>query len=255
MTLALIFPPVLHGLLEGQYIFLLLFLLIAAAALMQHRSSLLNGIPLAVALLKPHLTWLLIAALLWWALSRRRWQDVIGFAAASAVLWLGPLALFPNWLSEWTGVAQWQGGRLVEITPSLWGLAHQFVPVVALPLALTVSGAMLLVAVVWWLRHAPQAAPFEVAPLAAVTLITAFYGMLDDQVLLLFPFWICWERALSVGRRFLLIAWILPLPLCLVTLLVLNPKWNQVYAIAQPITIIVIYVCLCLGHSRQSPSS
>ena len=250
LVLALLFLPVLHGLLEGQYTILVLFLLLATVALMQRGSSYLNGIPLAVALLKPQSSALLVVALLWWAASHRRWRDLAGFGAVSAVLWLGPLALYPNWPSEWAEAARWQGVYLVKITPSVWGLAYQVAPGIAFPVALVASGLVLWVTASWWVRRAPQAAPSEVAPLSAVNLLVSFYGLPYEQVSLLFPFWTCWLGARALTWRLGLVAWIGLLPLCLAALLALNPPWNLVFAIVQPISIIAIYATLLNSQGK-----
>jgi hypothetical protein len=193
---------------------------------------------------------LLVLALLWWIVSHRRWRDLAGFGATSAVLWLGPLVRYPNWLTEWIEVVRWQGGYLVKTTPSVWGLAYQFVPGMAFAVALIASGIVLLVAAFWWGRRAPQAAPSEIAPLSAVSLLVSFYGLPYEQVSLLFPFWTCWLGARTLTWRLVLVAWIGLLPLCLAALLALNPPWNLVFAIVQPISIIAISATLLNSQGK-----
>lgn len=246
LILALLFIPTLHLLLEGQYNLLLLYLVLTSVNRMRTRPAWISGLLLAFTLSKPQSFWLLVGALLWWALIRRRWPEILGFVGASAVLWLGPLLVYPNWWAEWLAITREQGLRLIEITPSFWGLAWQLRPDVATSLAFGLSLAAVAGAAWWWFRRAGQAStpPWEIAPLIMIGLLVSFYGLLYEQVSLLFPFWLCWQWAGRPFWRWVLVGWVWLLPLGEVALLALNPPYNQVFAIAQPLTLLPLYFYL-----------
>jgi hypothetical protein len=59
------------------------------------------GVCLALATIKPQMTFLLVPMSLIWAIYRRRWRLLIIFAATFGVLILVPLLWLPNWPLEW----------------------------------------------------------------------------------------------------------------------------------------------------------
>jgi hypothetical protein len=246
MTLVLFFIPTIHLLLEGQYNLLLLFLILLSLVGMQSRPSWINGLLLAFALSKPQSFWLPVGALLWWALVRRRWSELLGFLACSAALWIGPLLVYPNWWTEWLDITREQSIRLLEITPSFWGLARQLTPSVATPLALGLSLVTIFGAGLWWFRRVGESStyPWEVAPLFMIGLLVSFYGLLYEQVGLVFPFWLCWQWTRRSLWRWVMVTWAWLLPLGEVALLALDPPYNQVFAIVQPLTLLPLYFYL-----------
>ena len=246
LLLSLLFVPTWHLLLEGQINMLLLLILLASMAGMQARSFWLNGALLSLALAKPQSSWLLVGAILWWLLVRRCWSEIIGFVGGSLLLWLGPLILYPDWWSRWLAITRVQSVYLMEITPSVWGLAFQWVPGHARAVALGVSLVVLGITAWWWFRRVsmPGTELWETAPLSIVGLVISLYGLLYEQVLLLFPFWLCWQWANTRAWRWLLIGWSILLPLGALALLAANPPHGLIFAIALPLTLLPIYFYL-----------
>jgi Glycosyltransferase family 87 len=97
---------VLEGLFAEQIGLLVGFLLAASlAALVDDRLSL-SGILLALTLIKPQMTALVVAYLLLWSLDqwRTRWRFVGSFLFTSALLVASSLLVWPGWISQWLHV-------------------------------------------------------------------------------------------------------------------------------------------------------
>ncbi len=258
VMMSLAFAPLWHNLLEGQFSLLLVSLILVSLVNMQDGPPWLSGLCLAIAMMKPQVSWLVVAALLWWAFVHQRWYMLSAFAVTSVVLWLGPLSLYPDWLANWLATSQWQGVRLIEVTPSVWGFFHLIAPNSASLLSPTVSALIVCFSALWWIRRARHVAPWKVAPLTMVCLLVSPYGLLYEQTALLFPFWLQWEQSDRLWR-WILLAWAVALPLVLLLLLALNPPWNLAFAIAQPLGLLLIYARVpikrCLGHAISAITS
>lgn len=103
----LAFYPTARALILGQ-IGLLVFALTVWALWLLFRADppipgtdALAGALLALTTVKPQMQFLVIPLLLLWALRERRWQVMVGFGAAMAVLLGASFALLPGWLGEW----------------------------------------------------------------------------------------------------------------------------------------------------------
>lgn len=253
MILSLLFVPTLHLLLEGQYNMVLFFVILFSILKMQTKTSWLSGILLSLTMGKPQTSWLLVGAIFLWCITRKRWRELAGFLTASLVLWFGPLFIYPDWCVEWLTITREQSVRLVNITPSLWGVMRNWLPDDNF-LSSTLTLSILLASAFWWFRKTklPDTKLWEIAPLAMIGLITSFYGLLYEQVFLLFPFWLCWQWANSRLWRWVLVGWIFLLPIGLLSLLALNPPFNLVYAILQPVLLLPIYFFL-KPQVSQSP--
>jgi hypothetical protein len=259
MTLSLFSIPTIDLLLSGQYNVLLLFIFLSSMIRIQSRPDWISGMLLSLTLCKPQSSGLLLIAIFLWLIRRKRWQEIAGFVIGSSLLWVLPIIFYPNWWNDWYTIVQWQSTRLVDMTPSLWGLTHQlFESSIAYPISVSLVVIVLIGTALWWFRQGskPSTQIWEVAPITMISLLVSFYGLVYEQVFLLLPFWLCWQWAKSAFWRYILICWILAIPLVtfLLFVFVIPPPYGLVYSIIQPLSLLPIYFYLKSG-STQLPST
>jgi hypothetical protein len=97
---------VLEGLFAEQMGLLVGFLLAASLAALVDGKLFLSGSLLALTLIKPQMTALLVVYLLFWSAAqwRIRWRLVSGFFVVSALLGVSSLLVWPHWIQEWLRV-------------------------------------------------------------------------------------------------------------------------------------------------------
>ncbi len=84
------------------------------------------GVCLALATIKPHLVFLLVPAVLIWAIYRQRWRLVIAFAITLGILILLPMLWRPTWPLDWLTAANYYSSfysfdpPLAMLTGSTW---------------------------------------------------------------------------------------------------------------------------------------
>lgn len=142
---------VVEGLRLGQITLLVSFLMAASVAALSVGSPFWAGVLLAMALVKPQLSYLLIAFLIIWVAGdwRVRKQFVIGFGAMVGLLLVGSELILPGWFSFWREAVgeyiRWhRGSLLAEI------VGARLTPVVA-------GGLMVLCGIVFWRCRAEAA--------------------------------------------------------------------------------------------------
>jgi Glycosyltransferase family 87 len=188
MLLTLSSYAVLEGLFAEQVGLLVGFLLAASIAALVGRRFVLSGSLLALTLMKPQMTALVIAYLLLWSLrqGRVRSRFVGGFLIVSAVLCVSSLLVWPHWIREWLGVVF--GYRQYSTPPLVcYLLGTQMGPRLG-PLLIA---ALLLVAIAlaWRMRDVAATSiqfALTIGLLLAVTTITLLPGhAVYDHVVLL----------------------------------------------------------------------
>jgi hypothetical protein len=90
----------------GQTSPLVFFLIVAAWRLLEGGLDRAAGAVLAWVTIKPQLTGVLLLGLLLWAVRRRRWGVVQGFAAVLTLLCLASAAILPTWIPEMLGATR-----------------------------------------------------------------------------------------------------------------------------------------------------
>ncbi len=179
---------VLEGLYAEQVGLLVGFLLAGAlAALVRGRLSF-SGSLLALTLIKPQVTALVIAYLLLWSVGqgRVRWRFVGGFVFVPALLGVSSLLVWPHWISDWLRVVF--GYRQYSTPPLVcYLLGDQMGPRLGPFLIVAILAAAIILA--WRMRDvAATSAEFAltISLLLAVTTITLLPGhAVYDHVVLL----------------------------------------------------------------------
>ncbi|MFQ5612222.1 MAG: glycosyltransferase family 87 protein [Anaerolineae bacterium] len=169
----LIFYHSARTILLGQFAGVVYFLLILCLWALQARREALAGLALALSTVKPQMAFLLIPALLLWAVFNRRWRFIAWAGGAMAVLLAVSFALQPTWLADFVGqLARYPS--YTAIGSPVWVVTHYYLPQLDTPGELALSA----LAVGWmlyaWGRglrpgHGPADGAFHWA--IAVTLV------------------------------------------------------------------------------------
>jgi len=173
------------------------------------------GICLALATIKPQMTFLIVPALLIWAIHQGHWRLVIAFAASLGVLIVLPLPWLPDWPVEWLAATGRYAGYTIFDPPLvvLIGSAWLAGMVGVLLLAWTLYA--------WW--RAPQrdgiAFDWALAMIVVVTALIAPRTSQANQLVLLLPLFFVFARlsrpwsiaAIEIGLLFGL--WLIDLTL------------------------------------------
>jgi hypothetical protein len=210
----------------------------------------LAGVCLALATVKPQMTFLLVPAVLAWAIYTRRWRLVISFAVSMSLLLALPAAWLPNWPWEWVRAVYRYTGYTV-FDPPLQMITGSGWPgwlMAVLLLAWTVY--------VW--RRAPEsdaiALGWAPAMIVAVSALIAPRTSYANQLILLLPLFFVFTR-LSNARITALIEAGLLIGLWLVDFTLLPPASSQQHVLWQHRIISpILPVGLTLALLYLSPS-
>jgi hypothetical protein len=170
------------------------FIAIAWWAL-QTRRWRLAGVCLALATIKPQISFLLVPTLLIWAAYQRRWRLVIAFAVTFSAMILLPLPWLPNWPLEWLKAANRYASYTIFDPPlgMLTGSAWLAGAIALLLLAWTVYS--------WWRAPDRQGAAFNWA-LAMIVVVSALIAPRTSQAnqsVLLLPLFLVFTRVSRTG--------------------------------------------------------
>ena len=118
-------------------------------ALKQDR-DVLAGALLSLTTLKPQMSYLIIPALLLWAMWHKRWRFVAGFAGAMALLAGLSFLLLPSWLTSFIDQVRYYPAYTVTPSP-LRVITGTFFPQLGQPVEVVLIGLLLLVMLwQWW---------------------------------------------------------------------------------------------------------
>jgi hypothetical protein len=146
---------------------------------------------LVIATIKPTLVYLVVPAMVFWALFSGRRRFVLGFASALGVCLLSSTLLLPSWITDWIGRVSSYRSYTVGQSP-VWLLAHNYIPTLGRTGEWALSLGLLAVLIaVWWrtLRASHSAGEFLWA--LSVTLVISNLvvprSATTNYVLLLLP--------------------------------------------------------------------
>jgi hypothetical protein len=139
-----------RAVLLGQMAILSLAMVAGALVLLEQRRDAAAGALLVLTTTKPPLVFLLLPFLMLWALRRRRWRFVAGFAGGLAVALAVSFAMLPRWLGDWLLRVRQYPGYTVGQSP-VWLLTHQALPWLGGLGELVLTAALLaLLLWSWW---------------------------------------------------------------------------------------------------------
>jgi hypothetical protein len=126
-----------------------LCLAVSLLALKQDR-DVLAGFLLSLTTLKPQMSYLIIPALLLWAVWHNRWRFVAGFTGAMALLASLSFLLLPSWLTSFIDQVRYYPAYTVTPSP-LRVITGTFFPRLGQPVEYVLIGLLLLVMLwQWW---------------------------------------------------------------------------------------------------------
>ena len=139
----------------GQFAGFVFLWTVGVLLALKTRRDIVAGILLALTTIKPQMSFLLIPALLVWAIGQRRWPFLGSFAGTMVLLLGASFLLLPGWLGEF--VAQvLRYPSYTDIGSPVWILTHEFLPFLGAPGEVVLS-ALLLVYLLVECRHLPRA--------------------------------------------------------------------------------------------------
>ena len=140
----------------GQFAGLILLWLAGSLLALRHGRDVLAGALLALATIKPQMSFLVIPALLLWALGQRRWHFVAGFAGTLTVLAAISFLLLPTWLTGFIEQVAFYPDYTFTGSP-LWVITGYYFPQLGRPVEMGLSIALLLYLFYQW-RDLPRQA-------------------------------------------------------------------------------------------------
>jgi hypothetical protein len=257
------FLPVTMALLQGQDSILLLFLYGLAFSALSTGRAFVAGVCLALALFKFQLVLPFVVVLL----VRRQWKTVAGFSFAALVLllvsaavvgWNGVMA-YPRFVLRLNQSAA-QAGIDPRGMPNLRGLVAGSLHLGGLPailLIVTLSIALVALAVRWWRVEAGQKFELGFSLCLAVTTMISYHLLVHDLSVLMLPILLIAELLLAgqiVGeaRRLLVAA---------LTVLLLTPVYAVLQFWLQEMNLMALAVAMLAAGtaialtSRSDPTS
>jgi len=137
----------------GQFAGPILLWLVGGLLALKQRRDVLAGALLALTTLKPQMSYLIIPALLLWAVGRRRWHFVAGLGGALALLAGISFVLLPTWLTSFIDQVLSYPAYTVTGSP-LWVITGYYWPQLGQPVEAGLV-ALLLGVMLWQWRKLP----------------------------------------------------------------------------------------------------
>ena len=138
----------------GQFAGPIFLCTIGCLLALKHDRDILAGFLLSWTTLKPQMSYLLIPALLLWALGQRRWRFVAGFGATMALLAGLSFVLVPNWLAGFVAQVGYYPGYTITGSP-LWVITGYYWPQLGKPVEWGLI-VLLLAYLLWQWRKLPS---------------------------------------------------------------------------------------------------
>lgn len=170
---------------NGQITFLLFFILALFLWVVRRERPFLAGFVLSFVIIKPNPFILFVPAFGLWLLWQKRWHIVAGAATGGLGMLLISWLVLPGWLFEWLNVTG--KTEVTAITPTVWGLAYEILPVgwsvLGLLFVLLVTAVLGLI-----IFRNPFLTETQVMPLVLIaSLLTTPYAWVYEHLLLLIP--------------------------------------------------------------------
>ncbi|HEX6386222.1 MAG TPA: glycosyltransferase family 87 protein [Anaerolineae bacterium] len=138
----------------GQFAGLIFLWLAGSLLALKHGRDALAGTLLALTTIKPQMSFLVIPALLLWAIGQRRWRFVGAFAAATAILAGVSFLLLPSWLTSFTEQVAFYPDYTFTGSP-LWVITGYYFPQLGKPVETALSILLLFYLFYQW-RDLPR---------------------------------------------------------------------------------------------------
>ncbi len=197
LLFSLLWYPGVRTLILGQYAGINALLIVGGIFMVQQKRDALAGILLALSMIKPQMSFLIIPFTLLWGFSTRRWRLVQSLLGSSIILWAVPMLYLPDWPVQWIRQVIEYPGYTVQIG-SIVDIISGLIPDLSLPLSLVLYaffGLFLIRAWVlawgkderWFIWTALMT--LVITNIIAFRTVTPHYVALLPVPLLLFQFW------------------------------------------------------------------
>lgn len=151
---AVIFYNSTRTIILGQFAGLLYLWIVGCLLALKHERDVLAGVLLALTTIKPQMSYLLIPALLIWALGQKRWRFMGTFGMVMLLLFGFSFLLLPGWLSSFVAQVLFYPSYTVTGSP-LWVVTGYYWPQLGKPVEMAAIG-LLLLALFWQWRRLPR---------------------------------------------------------------------------------------------------
>lgn len=250
----LLLYPIAWAFALGQVSILVFALLVAALLAIRSGREGWAGGGLALATIKPQMSFLLVPALLLWALAKRRFRLLGSFGGAMAVLLLGSFIAVPGWPAQVVRA----GAGYFEMQPfpppaallGKWIGDGVYQAVTGLLVALLLVG---LAWAWWWERRAPSLPRWATGLTLVITALIAPRTSIVNQTSLFIPLCLLFAEMARRGRRWRRVAFalgaLLLVGLWVVDLLCFPPlssgeHWHAQQRILSPVLPILLLIGL-----------
>jgi len=196
------FRPVFPAISTGQLAAVLFLLLAAAYALHERGHPFTAGFLLALMVVKPNATAILLVTVGLVFLVRRDWQALAGLVTGGLILLIVTWVILPGWLLQWLAIAG--KAQIARQNPSIWGLTYEWGGKRLWPGSAVGTGGLLYLALLFFLWKQRRGDwPFSVGLAVITSIFLAPYLWVYEQVVLLFPTIIAlhWGLASKQGPR------------------------------------------------------
>lgn len=137
----------------GQFAGLIYLWLVGCLLALKMERDILAGVLLTLTTIKPQMSYLLVPALLIWAVGQRRWRFVGSAAGTTAVLAAFSFLLLPTWLTSFVEQVVYYPAYTITGSP-LWVITGYYFPWLGKPVEYGLIAALLL-CLLWQWRHLP----------------------------------------------------------------------------------------------------
>lgn len=135
----------------GQFAGPILLCLTGCLLALQYRRDELAGALLAFTTIKPQMVFLLIPALLLWAIGQKRWRFITGFGITLAGLFGLSFLFLPEWMTGFLAQVGYYPAYTITGSP-LWVLTGYYWPALGKPVEYTVIGLLVVYMLYQWRR-------------------------------------------------------------------------------------------------------
>jgi hypothetical protein len=139
-----------RAILLGQFAVVIFAFVVATLLALRARHDILAGVLLALSTVKPQMIFLFVPLALLWAVARRRWRLVAGFAGAMMVLCGASFIAMPGWVGDFV-TQMMRYPSYTAIGSPVWIVTHYYIPALA-PTEIVLSVAL----VAWMLATWPR---------------------------------------------------------------------------------------------------
>jgi hypothetical protein len=196
------FRPVFPAITTGQVASILFLLLAAAYALHERSHPFTAGLLLALMVVKPNATAILLVTVGLIFLMRRDWRALAGLVTGGLILLVVSWVILPGWLLQWLAIAD--KAQIACQNPTIWGLTYEWGGERLWPGSAVGAGGFLYLGLLFFLwKQRREDWIFGLGMAVVASTFLAPYLWAYEQVVLLFPTIIAlhWGLASKQGPR------------------------------------------------------